>query len=176
MADLDPIRQLQHLLDDPGKVLERISNIQSVIGSLKGREPAPSTSARPETPASPAQESEHSFERLLQMVRDLRAQIEERVRPLALQVLEAEVASLRRRATEEQSALQQCWERIDGSIASCFRCIDETRQSYTELTRLQTCLSEFGVVVDSLPDNACPGSPTEFILSRLEKLRRQGKI
>jgi hypothetical protein len=35
VEELDPIKQLQSLLDDRGKVLEKISGIQSALSSLK---------------------------------------------------------------------------------------------------------------------------------------------
>lgn len=180
MAELDPIRQLQHLLDDPGKVLEKISNIQSVIDALKGQ-PAPSTAIPSQPPAGPANDAapknpEHSFDRLLQMLRDMRVQIEERMRPLAVQALEAEVASLCARAKQDQRALKECIERIDGSIAVCLNRIDEGRQAYDRLISLNRRLTELGDVAEPLMQNPYSQSAPEFIGFRIESLRQEGKL
>ncbi|MGH7798395.1 MAG: hypothetical protein ACREQ2_26320 [Candidatus Binatia bacterium] len=181
MADLDPIRQLQHLLDDPGRVLEKISRIQSALGAIKAPDPAPSS----ETPPAIVRADElkpilknedHPFDRLLQTVRDMQAQIEERLRPLARQTVQAEVEYLRRQAEQDQSALNECWARIDRSITISVERIDESRQKYAELKRLNHRLIELGAAAEALPEDSYSQTPSEIIYSRLENLRREGKI
>jgi hypothetical protein len=51
--DLDPIKQLQSLLDDRSKVLEKISSIHSVLGSLSRSESSTPDPAAPVTEAAP---------------------------------------------------------------------------------------------------------------------------
>ena len=178
MADLDPIRQIQHLLDDPGKVLEKISRIQSVLGAIK----APDTTPPPETPPGAVPTGELKpvlnppFDRLLQTLRDMQVQIEERLRPLALQAVQVEVEYLRREAEQDRSALNECLARIDRSIATCFERIDESWQKHAELTRLNKHLAELGAAPESLPEASYWQDPSEIIYSRLENLRREGKI
>lgn len=178
MADLDPTRQLQHLLDDPGKVLEKISRIQSVLGAIKAPDPAP----RPETPLATVPIGEPKpglnppFDRLLQTLRDMQVQIEERLRPLALQTVQMEVEYLRREAEHDRSALNECLARIDRSIATCFERIDESRQRQAELTTLNKHLAELGADPESLPEGSYWQDPSEIIYSRLENLRREGKL
>jgi hypothetical protein len=179
MADLDPIRQLQHLLDDPGKVLEKISSIQSALGAIKAPDPARSTTAPPAPPGSSLKtvstSEDHPFDRLLRMLHEMQAQIEERLRPLALQTVQAEAEYLRQQAEQAQSELNECLARIDRSIASCFERIDESRQRCAELTSLNERLAEVGAAVE-LPEYSYSQNPIEIIYSRLESLRREGKL
>ena len=180
MAELDPIRQLQHLLDDPGKVLEKISRIQSALGAIKAPDPALS-SATPPAPSAGAfktdsKSAECPFDRLLQTLRVMQAQIEERLRPLMLQTVQAEVEYLREQAQQDQIALNECLASIDRSITACFERIDESRQSYAELTRLNQRLTQLGAAAESLPEDPCTKDPREIIYSRLENLRREGKL
>ena len=65
MADADPIKQLQHLLDDPGKVLEKISRIQSRSAALPARSPNPDASGA-------------IYDRIAASLRALKMQIAER--------------------------------------------------------------------------------------------------
>ena len=181
MADLDPIRQLQHLLEDPSKVLEKISSIQSALSAIKAAESASSSVIAP--PATSAGEfkavskSENGpYDRLLQTLRDLQRQIEERLRPLALQTVQAEVNHLRQQVQQDQSALNECLTRIDRSIAICLERIDESRQRYVELATLNRRLAELGAAAESLPEDSSSQNPSEIIYSRLENLRREGKI
>jgi len=181
VAELDPIRQLQHLLDDPGKVLEKISRIQSALGAIKAPDPALSTATPPAPSASPfktdsSKSEECPFDRLLQTLRIMQAQIEERLRPLMLQTVQAEVEYLREQAQQDQIALNECLASIDRSITACFERIDESRQSYAELTRLNQRLTQLGAAAESLPEDPCTKDPREIIYSRLENLRREGKL
>src|SRR5215510_14738723 len=105
--DLDPIKQLQNLLEDRGKVLEKISSIHSALGSLRTdsavTEPVspPAITEQPQTTANPFFENP-IFSRLLQSLREMQAQIEERVRPLAAQVVDSEAAWLRQQSDQHQ--------------------------------------------------------------------------
>lgn len=180
MADLDPIRQLQHLLDDPGKVLEKISSIRSALDAIKASEPAPLSVTPIAPPASPVKtpsgSEERPFDRLLQTLRDMQLRIEEQLRPLMVQTVQAETDYLHRQAEQNRDALEECRARIDRSIAACFERIDESRQTYAELTRLNRRLAELGASAESLPDHTYSTNPDEMIYARLEKLRLQGKL
>ena len=119
MDDLDPIKQLQSLLDDRGKVLEKISGIHSALNSLK--EPRTSDAhTRYAGGVAPLADPNPNFtgeallyDRLLQTLHDMQAQIEERVRPLAQLTLQAEVAQLRDQFARDQAALKESLARID---------------------------------------------------------------
>lgn len=179
MAELDPIRQLQHLLDDPDQVLEKIARIQSALGAVKAQEPAVSNDPRAPilNRRDTASKSEDPpFDRLLRTLSAMQAQIEERLRPLALRTVQAEVEYLRERAQEDQNALTDRLARIDCSIAACFERLDESRQCYAELTRINQRLVQLGAAGESLPEDPRATGPLEMIGARLENLRRAGKL
>jgi hypothetical protein len=179
VAELDPIRQLQHLLDDPDQVLEKIARIQSALGAVKAQGPAVSNDPRAPilNSSDTASKSEDPpFDRLLTTLRAMQAQIEERLRPLALRTAQAEIEYLRDRAQEDQNALTDRLAQIDRSIAACFERLDETRQCYTELTRINQRLVQLGAVAESLPEDPRSTGALEMIVARLENLRRAGKL
>ena len=181
MEDRDPIKQLQRLLDDPGKVLERISRIQSALGSIH----PPSSTAAPDTPVASLPPTEtvailkvadRPYDNLLQMLRDMQAQIEECIRPLALLTVQAEVERLREQVRQERTALEKCAERIDRSLESCLHRIDDSRSIYADLIALTGRLAELGAATEPLPEFSTSQDPSEIIQSRIERLREKGKI
>jgi hypothetical protein len=170
LAEEDPIRQLQHLLNDPSSLLERISRIQSVIGSDQPAEPAPTTLADPkETDVPP-------YENLLRMLRDMQTQIDQRVRPLALQAVHEETERLRKLADKEQVAQEECLAGFDRSLAICIERITESRTLRTKLNAINNRLTELGVAAENFRDCKSMGSMSECLQARIEELRHQGKL
>ena len=175
MEDRDPIKQLQHLLDDPGKVLEKISRIQSVLGSLKApAADAPPTSS-PEA-GSTAKTDADVYGSLLQALRDMQSQIEETLRPLAAQLVQSEAERLRDWMTREQRALDECLARIDQNLLACVDLVHESNKKYSDLTALKKRMEELGAAASSLPDLSPSQDPGEIIKARLQNLREHGKI
>ena len=177
MEDRDPIKQLQHLLDDPSGVLERISRIQSALGSIQ----TSSSEATPATPpvveAASISKSETSYySGLLQTLRDLQTQIEERLRPLALQTVQAEVERLTEWMKYQQRGLDECLARIDENLLTCVERIKESQEKYIDLVSLKKQLLELGASTPALPEFSPSQDPTEIITARLESLRQDGKI
>lgn len=177
MEDRDPIKQLQHLLDDPGKVLEKISRIQAALGSVK----APVAEAAPDAPISSeagsvAKTDAETYGSLLQALRDMQSQIEESLRPLAERVVQAETERLRDWIAREHRALDECLARIDQSILACVELIQESKKKHTDLTTLKQRLEEFGAASSALPELSQSQDPGEIINARLRSLREHGKI
>jgi hypothetical protein len=177
VTDEDPIRQLQSLLDDPSRLLERISRIQSVIGSV-GESAQTATRAETAIAASekPVDGDPAPFETLRRMLRDMQAQIDERVRPLALQAIGAETERLHQLSEQEQIAMGECLARIDRSLLDCVSRIDESRKICADLAALNQRLRELGASPESLPDFSAVQSASEILHTRIEKLHRQGKL
>ena len=177
MEDRDPIKQLQHLLDDPGKVLEKISRIQAALGSVK----APVAGAAPDAPISSeagsvAKTDADTYGSLLQALRDMQSQIEESLRPLAARVVQAEAERLRDWMAREHRALDECLARIDQSILACVELIQESKKKHTDLTTLKHRLEELGASPSALPELSQSQDPGEIINTRLQSLREHGKI
>jgi len=174
--DIDPIKQLQSLLDDRSKVLERISSIHSVLGSLK-----PTEASAPE-PAAPlaVTTSEHTSAdvvhgRLQRALRDMQTQIEQRVQPIARQLVESEVARLRQQSGHDHAALKECLAQIDQCILTCIDRMDEYQKRYNVLTGLNQRLASLGALPEPMAGYLLAPSLSDTIQSRLDLLRYQVK-
>ena len=180
--DLDPIKQLQSLLDDRGKVLEKISSIHSALGSLKA-----SGSVIPESEISPLSPDSRRaganslcddlmFGRVVQALHDMRWQIEERLRPLAQQVVEWEAARLHEQSNHDHAALRECLAQIDHCILTCVDRIGEYQKKHALLVTLNQRLERLGCTQEPLP-GFLPGPEfDQTIRTRLEELRQSGRL
>lgn len=172
--DLDPIKQLQSLLQDRGKVLEKISSIHSALGSLKRTdssalepEPPPASAAPPQVTANPSSE-DPVYGRLLQALRDMEWQIEERMQPIAQQVVELEVARLREQSDHDHATLRECLAQIDQCISTCVERIDEYQKKHAFLITLNERLASLGASPEALPEELKPINLGDAVRSRLE--------
>lgn len=107
------------------------------------------------------------------MLRDMQAQIEERLRPLAQRSIEAEIERVREMSQQRQAALDECLAQIDQRILGCLGEIDASRRSFARLQAVQRRLAELGADAESV---TLPEDAADLIASRLEQLRRSGKI
>jgi hypothetical protein len=175
VEDRDPIKQLQHLLDDPGGVLERISRIQSALGSIQTPS-SEATAAAPVVKTGPISSETSNYSGLLQTLRDMQARIEEHLRPLALQTVQAEADRLTEWMKYQQRSLDECLARIDEQLLACVERIKESREKYLDLISLKKRLQEMGISTPSLPEFSPSQDPAEIIAARLESLRQDGKL
>ena len=181
MDDLDPIRQLQHLLDDPGKLLEKITSIQSALGSIR----APDSTGAEESavPTSPtdqihptAKAPNRRYSRALQTLNEIKAQLEERLLPLGRALAQAEVEQLRERARQQRTAMNECLAQVDRRMLACLDRMHESMRRYANLTALNQRLVSLGSPAEPLPDFAPSENPIEIVQYRVDTLRRQEKI
>jgi hypothetical protein len=177
--DFDPIKQLQCLLEDRGKVLEKISSIHSALGSITSAQAA--APEPPQAQAAPVQSASRFspdpvYGRLLRALGDMQAQIEQRVRPIAQQVVELEVARLREQSDHDQGALQQCLAQIDQCILTCVDRLDEYQKKHASLITLNERLESLGAAPEALPDELKPLNLGEAIRSRLESLEQHRRL
>ena len=168
--DFDPIKQLQSLLEDRGRVLEKISSIHSALGSIASSEvAAPQRAAQSVQIASPFSQ-DPVYGRLLQALGDMQAQIEQRVRPVAQQVVELEVARLRDQSDHDQAALKQCLAQIDQCILTCVDRLDEYQKKHASLITLNERLESLGASPEALPEKLVPLDLDDALSARLEAL------
>lgn len=161
---------MQQLLEDPSNLLERISRIQSMIGSIRATE-------APQHPIPEHREAEsREFEDLLHMLRDMQMQIDQHVRPLALQAVDAEAERLRALATQEQGAHDQCLTLFDQSLRACINRIEEFRQLQLRLGAINDQLTALGAPTQSLDQFDLAVSTSEFLQNRIDELHRRGKF
>jgi hypothetical protein len=165
----DPIRHLQQVLEDPSHLLERISRIQSAIGSAKPAEAS--------NPAEEVSESDKSpYDGLLRMVRDMQTQIDRHVRPLALRAMHAEADRLQKLAGRELVAQKECLAALDRTLSTCVDRIHEFRRVQGQLAELNRKLDDLGAPPEWTPGFDPAGTLTEILQDRIAKLRRQGKL
>jgi hypothetical protein len=174
--DFDPIKQLQSLLEDRGKVLEKISSIHCALGSIASPELAvPQLAAQSVQSATPFSQNP-VYGRLLQAVGDMQAQIEQRVRPVAQQVVELEVARLRDQSDHDRAALQQCLAQIDQCILTCVNRLDEYQKKHASLITLNERLTSLGASPEALPEEFPPLNPAEAMRSLLESSEQRRRL
>jgi hypothetical protein len=173
VEDKDPIKQLQSLLDDRGKVLEKISAIHSVLTSIKAPSLATDETRAPAEAVHGAT-GEEPYDRLLHMLHDMRSHMEDQVQPLARQAVNVEIARLREGVMREQDILKACLERLDQSVLACVERAQDYQRGHLELANFNQRFVAFGAIPEILPE--CPLTIDAIINSRLEQLRSAGKI
>lgn len=170
MAEENPLRQVQELLADPSNLLDRISRIRSIIGSVEATEaPQQSIQDKKEIPS-------REVEDLLRMLRDMQMQIDQHVRPLALQAIHIEAERLRELAKQEQVAHDRCLILLDQSLRVCIERIDESRQLQLRLSAINDRLVTLGAPAETLDSFDMALSSTEILQNRIDKLSRQGRF
>jgi len=162
-------------LNDRGNVLERISGIHAMLDSLKAPvSSGANTETLPHTAPAAAAPSENPYDRPVHMLREIQAQIENQVRPLAQQAIDLEVERLRQRAATDRRELHACLDRIDQCVSACIERAHEYQGEHAELTSLNGRFAALGAIAEPLPE--CSANITDIIDSRLELLRRQQRI
>jgi hypothetical protein len=117
-----------------------------------------------------------SYEKLLQTLREMQSQIEERVKPMADQLRQAEVGRLRELSEQQQRALRECLAQIDSSLLSCGLHLSEYERTRSELLALNQSLAQLGAQAEGLPEGFPVENLGQIIDSRVDWLRAQGKI
>src|SRR6266478_3233083 len=106
----------------------------------------------------------------------VQAQIEERVRPVAEQVVQVEVERLQSLLMHQKSILNDCLALIDQTILDCRIQMEEYRQTRSALLVLNQRLADLGAEPVAAPDHFPTENLGDLILARLEGLRSEGKI
>jgi|SRR6266478_2326 len=119
---------------------------------------------------------EQTYERLLRVLHDVQAQIEERVRPVAEQVVQVEVERRQSLLMHQKSILNDCLALIDQTILDCRIQMEEYRQTRSALLVLNQRLADLGAEPVAAPDHFPTENLGDLILARLEGLRSEGKI
>jgi hypothetical protein len=178
----EPIEQLHSLLQERIKVAERIAGVRSALGYIKttvstslAEQCMNSGGAGVSVPEKSMKE-EQTYERLLQALHDMKAQIEDRVRPVAEQVVEAEVERLRDLSGRHHSALRECVNQIDQSILSCRAHMKEYQQLRSDLVVVNQRLARLGAEPAAIPDELPSAHLGDIIKARVEGLHIEGKI
>ena len=119
---------------------------------------------------------EQAHERLLQALRDIEAQIESHVPPVAKPVMQAEVERLRSLSEQQKWILNACLMRIDRTILDCLSQMEEYRQTRADLAALNERLACLGAEPVPMPHHLPAETLGDLILARVEELRVEGKF
>jgi hypothetical protein len=180
--ELEPIERLYGLLRERVKVADKITGIQSALDHVKT---ALSTSLAQQWMdrvgadihiREDLMKEEQTYERLLQALQDMKAQLEERVRPVAEQIVQAEVERLRDISEQHRSALMDCVTRIDQSILNCRAHMTEYQQRRSDLAAVNQRLAGLGAEPAVIPDEFSTPNLGDIIRARVAGLHLEGKI
>ncbi len=177
-----PIEQLYSVLSERGRVAEKITSVETALGTIR-RSLSTALAHQYVQATRPGIEiredlmkEEQTYERLLQALHDMQAQIEERVRPIAQQVVQAEVERLRDLSEQHRSALEESLAHIDQNILNCRSHIDQYRQRCSDLTVLNERLAKLGADPAPIPALLPESNLGDIIRARVDGLRTEGKI
>lgn len=178
----EPIEQPRKLVHKPGKVADKIVSIESTLNSIRDDLFA-ATSKQGPSKARPQDgmgktliKEEQTYERLLRALEDIKVQIEDRVRPVAEQVVQVEVARLRDLSELHINALAQCLTQIDRSILGCRDHVNAYREKCSDLVTLNQRLAKLGAEPVPLPEQIPAVNFEDIIRARVEGLQANGKI
>jgi len=119
---------------------------------------------------------EGSYERLLRSLEEMQAQIEERVRPVMAEVVQAEIERLRALSEQHQNHLGECLDHIDESLLSCRDHLHAYQQARSDLVSLNQRLADLGAQGEAIPNDLPTDNLCDIITDRLERLKTAGKI
>jgi len=170
--DQDPIKQLQGFLEERGAVLEKITSFHSTLSSLRGD---PSSSLSLHSASNTAVDItgavvDTQYQRLLQMLQEMQAHIEQRVRPAVQLVVQQQVDHLRGQSDEKMAALRECLGQIDRSVLHCLTGLDEYQKRYADLDTLNKNLAGLGASPEPLPQKISIEQLSGTISARLASL------
>ena len=178
----EPIEQLRHLLRERGKAAEKIASVEVSLDNIRENLSHASSQERPNDGGLKVQvkeslmKEEQTYERLLQALADMKAQIEERVRPVAEQVVQAEVERLRDLSERHKSGLEECLAQIDQSILGCRTHVNAYRERCSDLAMLNQRLAKLGAEPVPFPEQIPAAKFEDVIRVRVEGLHSEGKI
>jgi hypothetical protein len=119
---------------------------------------------------------EQYYERLLLALQEMRREIAQKMRPLELQIIEANREHLRETFEEYTRQLTGSLGAIDEHILACRQLLDDYNMARAGLHGVNDKLSQLGAIPLDVPLGASGSDFGEFMKSRLEHLKSQGKL
>lgn len=183
MPNEGPIEALQSVLEERKKVVKKSGEIETALTQIRKNISVTLVQQHVNIKEGENVEikedlmkEEQTYERLLQALRDMQVEIEERVRPVAEQVVEAEIDRLRDMSERHKSALTNCVSSIDQSILNCREHMTEYHRMRSDLDALNERLSKLGADPVAVPDLLPADNVGDLIKARIDNLAVQGKI
>jgi len=119
---------------------------------------------------------EQYYERLLLALEEMKRELTQKIRPLELQIIEANREYLRENFDSNIRRLNRCLEKIDEKTLTVRQSLEEYNSIRAELQNLNDKLKQLGAVPLDMPSGPGGSDLREMIISRLEYLKSLGKI
>lgn len=119
---------------------------------------------------------EQYYERLLLALEEMKRELAQKIRPLQLQIIEANREYLRETFDLNIRRLNRCLEKIDEKTLAFRQHLEEYNSIRSELQILNDKIEQLGAVRLDLPSGPGSGDLGDMIISRLEHLKSLGKI
>jgi len=119
---------------------------------------------------------EQYYERLLLALEEMKRELAQKIRPLELQIIEANREYLRETFDLNIRRLNRCLEKIDEKTLTFRQSLEEYNSIRSELQNLNDKLEQLGAVPLDLPSGPGSSDLREMIISRVEYLKSLGKI
>ena len=182
MPMLGPVERLAKLLGDAARVDEKIRDaadaltlIRKRVSESLARHYVAMKDFRFQMPEDLMKE-EQSYERLLQALQDMKAEIAKQIRPVEEQIIQANVDHLRQTFNQESRRLNKCLEEIDDNILACRQYLLDYDRIRSSLHSLNEKLCQLGADSIQVPDGLPSADLGDIVRQRIEHLRSQGKV
>ena len=119
---------------------------------------------------------EQYYERLLLALEEMKRDLAQKIRPLQLQIVEANREYLRETFDSNIRRLYRCLEKIDEKTLACRQHLEEYNSIRSELRNLNDKLEQLGAAPVDLPSGPGSSDLGEMVISRVEHLKSLGKI
>ncbi|MGH7929970.1 MAG: hypothetical protein ACREQV_19510, partial [Candidatus Binatia bacterium] len=119
---------------------------------------------------------EQYYERLLLALQEMKREIAQKIRPLELQIIEANREHIRETFDQYTRKLNECLGAIDEHILASRQHLEEYDSILSALQSLNDKLAQLGAIPPDLPAGPASSDLAAIIRSRLEHLKSQGKI
>src|SRR3972149_2099082 len=179
---LGPVEEVGILQDDATRVDEKIHDVTTALSLIKKRVSeslaqhyVAMKDYRFQMPEDLMKE-EQSYERLLQVLQDMKAEIAKQIRPVEEQIIQANVDHLRQTFNQESRRLSKCLEEIDNNILACRQYLQDYERIRSSLHALNEKLCQLGADAIQVPDGSPSAGLGDTVGRRINHLRSQGKI
>lgn len=177
-----PTEHLRELMQQQGKVTEKFASLESALNAIRENLSAASSPQGMNNTVPQVGMTENSvneeqiYDRLFRALQDMKAQIEERIRPVAEQVVQAEVERLRDLSQRQKNALEECLTQIDRSILGCRTHVSAYRERRSDLAAVNQQLTKLGAEPMPFPEEVSAADFEDIIKARVAGLQSEGKI
>lgn len=179
---MEPVEELARLLTEHKRVDEKLEETQASLAGIRreiSHSLAHSSLDRENGPVAVDEglvRKEQTFERLLQALLDMKTEIEEKIRPLEDEIVQANIKSLLEIHASQRNRLENCLNAIDQALLDSRPQVEKSKELYDDLNLLNEKLARLGTEPRTISNNLGGGEFEKVLRERIEHLRLQGKL